>query len=251
MLGGDGLYYVSFDGVARFEIAFRQKTVTLFDIAEDASAEAIAHLLNDHVAPRILAGAGDLVIHASAVEIEGQLAVFLGETGSGKSTLAASLHNAGHRLLGDDAIILETGSHGVVGQSVYPSLRLYPESITAVLDEAVESAPMAHYSKKHRLNMPAIEEADSTPTEVGAFFFLVDDSDDEGVAAHAIAPALTCMGLIENSFALDSDDAATAEKRFQAASQVVECVPGFELSYPWDFDLLPKIHAEIASCLQR
>ncbi len=251
VVGIDGAYYISFDGVARFQIDFADKVVTIFDIADDATSEALAHLLNDHVAPRILAGAGELVIHASAVEIDGHLAVFLGETGAGKSTLAASLHSAGHRLVGDDAIILATSSDTVTGQSVYPSLRLYRESISAVLGDRVESVPMAHYSDKQRLNLPALQEFDGEPIRVGAFFFLIEDPSEDGVAAHAIAPALTCMGLIENGFALDADDADAAAKRFQAASQVVGAVQGYELSYPWDFDLLPEVHAEIAACLQR
>ena len=251
IVGIDGEYYISFDGVARFQIDFTRRIVTIFDMAEDATPEALAHLLNDHVAPRILAGTGELVIHASAVEMDGHLAVFLGETGAGKSTLAASLHGAGHRLVGDDAIILAADSGTITGQSVYPSLRLYRESISAVLGDGVKSVPMAHYSDKQRLNLPTLAEIGSKPVPVGAFFFLIEDPNEKGVAAHAIAPALTCMGLIENSFALDTDDADAAAKRFQAASQVVGSVPGYELSYPWDFDLLPKVHAEIATYLQR
>jgi len=251
VVGIDGAYYISFDGVARFQISFADKAVTLFDVAEDATPEALAHLLNDHVAPRILAGAGDLVIHASAVEINGRLAVFLGETGAGKSTLAASLHSAGHRLVGDDAVILTQGSGGVAGQSVYPSLRLYPESISAVLGEGVDSAPMAHYSQKQRLHLPALEKFDSASVHVGAFFFLIEDPSEDEVAAHAVPPALTCMGLVENSFALDTDDAKAAAQRLQAASQVAGNVAGYELSYPWDFDLLPKVHEEITKCLQK
>ncbi len=250
VVGIDGSYYISFDGVARFQIDFADKVITIFDVADDATSEALVHLLNDHVAPRILAGAGDLVIHASAVEIDGRLAVFLGETGAGKSTLAASLHSAGHRLIGDDAIILSTERDTIAGQSVYPSLRLYPESISAVLGEGVESVPMAHYSEKQRLSLPTNEEPGSKPIPVGAFFFLIEDPSEQGVAAHTIAPALTCMGLIENSFALDTDDADAAATRFQAASKVVGNVQGYELSYPWDFELLPKVHAEIAACLQ-
>jgi len=247
----DGAYYISFDGVARFRADFAEKRVTIFDVADETTSEALAHLLNDHVAPRILAGSGDLVIHASAVEIGGRLAVFLGETGAGKSTLAASLHSAGHRLVGDDAIILATDANTTTGQSVYPSLRLYQESISAVLGDGVESAPMAHYSDKLRLSLPALDELDSTPKPIGAFFFLIDDPSEASVAAHQIPPMLTCMGLVENSFALDTDDASAAAQRLQAASQIVDNVPGFELAYPWDFDLLPKVHAEISQCLQK
>ena len=251
IVGANGRYFISFDGIARFQIDFANETITVFDVAEDATSESLAHLLNDHVAPRVLAGAGEFVIHASAVEIDGRLAVFLGETGAGKSTLAASLHNAGHSLIGDDALILEQNETGVTGRSVYPSLRLYPESISAVLGDGVSATPMAQYSTKQRLNLPQLENSDAAVFPVGAFFFLIEDPDEEGVAAHTIQPALTCMGLIENGFALDKGDAQAAAKRFEAASRIAHGVPGYELSYPWDFELLPQVRAEIEACLQR
>ena len=247
----NGYYFISFDGMARFRIDFANKVITMFDVADDTTSESLAHLLNDHVAPRILAGAGDFVIHASAVEIDGQLAVFLGETGAGKSTLAASLDRAGHRLIGDDALILVRDETGVTGRSVYPSLRLYPESISAVLGDGVASTPMAQYSTKQRLTLPKQGSLDMACFPIGAVFFLIEDPDEDGVASYTIEPALTCMGLIENGFALDKEDVEAAAQRFEAASQIAECVPGYELSYPWDFDLLPQVRAEIEACLQR
>ncbi|MEM8724112.1 MAG: hypothetical protein AAGE86_01185, partial [Pseudomonadota bacterium] len=214
------------------------------------TSEALTHLLYDHVAPRILAGAGELIIHASAVEIEGRLAVFLGETGAGKSTLAASLHNAGHRLIGDDAAILTQTAQGMFGRSVYPSLRLYPESIAAVLGDDVSSAPMAHYSDKKRLNLPSLDDADLSPIPLGGFFFLVDDDGDGQVGSQPLSPGHTCIGLIENSFALDKDDAEAAAKRLEKISRIAHEVPGYELSYPWDFSILPEVHRRVISCMR-
>lgn len=243
-------YCISFDNVARFEVCFARKLVTIFDVGADTTSEALTHLLYDHVAPRILAGAGELIIHASAVAIGGRLAVFLGETGAGKSTLAASLHNAGHRLVGDDAAILAPSPDGFCGRSVYPSLRLYPESIAAVLGEDVSSAPMAHYSDKKRLSLPALDDADLSPIPLGGFFFLVDDDGDGQVGSRTLSPGHTCIGLIENSFALDKDDADAAAKRMEKISHIAREVPGYELSYPWDFNVLPKVHKEILARIQ-
>lgn len=241
----DGSHYICFDGVARFQICFEQRRVTLFDISASATSEALTHLLYDHVAPRILAGVGEIVLHASAVEIDGKLAVFLGETGAGKSTLAASLHKVGHRLIGDDAVIANRTSEGCFGESVYPSLRLYEESIAAVLGGGIAAEPMAHYSKKKRLSTPNLGVSKTGPLALGAFFFLVDEEAEGRVASFPLSPGHTCIGLIENCFALDPEDAGSAAERMQAISGIAQSVPGFELSYPWDYDLLPTVHEEV------
>lgn len=61
---------------------------------------------------------GLLVLHGSAVKIDGQASVFLGDKGAGKSTTAASLVAAGHFILTDDVVALEWDSDG--------PLRLWP-----------------------------------------------------------------------------------------------------------------------------
>ncbi len=54
-----------------------------------------------------LAGCGDVILHASGVEIDGKGYAFIGHAGAGKSTLAASLANDHAALvLGEDTLIL-------------------------------------------------------------------------------------------------------------------------------------------------
>src|SRR5262249_24053304 len=50
---------------------------------------------------------GLLTLHASAVEINGQAAAFIGTKGAGKSTIAAMLHARGHRLIADDIVAMD------------------------------------------------------------------------------------------------------------------------------------------------
>jgi hypothetical protein len=46
--------------------------------------------------------AGDVAVHASAVEIDGRAVLLAGPGRQGKTTLAAAFHRAGHRLLSED-----------------------------------------------------------------------------------------------------------------------------------------------------
>ena len=50
---------------------------------------------------------GRLVLHGSAVEVDGQAVVLLGRKGAGKSTTAAALLARGHRLLTDDLVAVD------------------------------------------------------------------------------------------------------------------------------------------------
>ncbi|QUL37655.1 hypothetical protein [Erythrobacter sp. JK5] len=245
----DGTHLVIFEGVAAFRIDLPDKSVTICDVAADTSSAALEHLLFDQIAPRILEASGELVIHASAVEIAGRLAVFLGETGAGKSTLAASLDRVGHRLIGDDAITITQRGDEFCGKSVYPSLRLFPEAITAVLGTDVESAPMAHYSTKQRVSLPALAGGNHAEIPIAAVIFLVDGEEQDRPAIDRLSPGHTCLGLIEHCFALDPEDARCAAQRLAKISQLANSVPGYELSYAYDFDQLPLVHETILAGL--
>lgn len=83
-----------------------------------------------------------LTLHASAVEINGGAAVFLGGRGWGKSTLAATLCGRGHNLVSDDLVALNFDSvgHPVVIPG-FPQLKLLPEAAAAALGDDPDTLP--------------------------------------------------------------------------------------------------------------
>jgi len=240
-----------FDDIAAFAISIDQKTISIFAVDEDATSDDLDHLLYDHVVPRIIAGHGNPVLHGSALEIDQRIAVFLGDTGAGKSTLAASLHHAGYRLLGDDALIVHSGKDGYSGSSVYPTLRLYPETIAQVLGEGIQTAPMANYSTKRRVQLPTIGRDNPDPLPIGALFFLGDGRDAKDVTKEAIGPGEACMAIMGQSFALDPSQAGPAAKRLEQISGLVEALPCYRLTYPRDFARLKDVHETILSVMRQ
>src|SRR5512146_482892 len=93
---------VEFPGRAIFEYD-RQRAILVKD--EVGDPEHIAHLLVDHVVPRIVALRGDLMLHASgAVGPSGRAYLFLGQAGAGKSTIATQLALRRWALLDDDGV---------------------------------------------------------------------------------------------------------------------------------------------------
>jgi len=240
-------YVVSFDSLARFEVSFASEQITAFDIAPDTDDAALTHLLFDHIAPRILAHQGKLVLHGSAVAIDGKVAVFIGETGAGKSTLAASLGAAGHELLGDDAVIVSYLDGRFWAEPVYPSLRLYSDSIEKILGDQTEFTAMAHYSDKQRVTVS--QPTHTRPFPLAALFVLSGEDGIEAPVAHRPNPAQACIWTLEQSFSLDPQDGAQAANRLNLASRLIENVGTFLLDYPYEYDRLDEVQSLIADCM--
>lgn len=235
---------MSFGQLAQFRISFPDRTVTLAGCHPRTDQDTVDHLLDDHVAPRIVAAGGDLVLHASANVIDGRLAVLLGQTGAGKSTLAASLHAAGHPLLGDDAVVVSGAEDVPAGEAVYPSLRLYRESIEQVFGGGIATSAMAFYSDKRHVAAGCTPPA-AARFPLGAIFILAQGEGDVTLAP--IPPADACIALVENSFALDPMDRAAAMARMAIAARLAARLPAYELAYPYDFALLDEVRARVVA----
>lgn len=76
---------------------------------------------------------GLLVLHASAVAINGNVIAFIGRKGWGKSTTAAMLHRRGHTIVTDDILALENtdGRDPLVFPS-FPQFKLWPDAVAAM-----------------------------------------------------------------------------------------------------------------------
>lgn len=79
---------------------------------------------------------GTLVLHASAVVLEGGAVAVAGPKGAGKSTLCAALARRGYPLLADDVVaVTDRGGAPYVEPGV-PQVRLWAEAARAVAPEA-------------------------------------------------------------------------------------------------------------------
>jgi hypothetical protein len=96
---------------------------------------------------------GRLVLHASAVAIDGEAIIFVGNKGRGKSTMAATLYGRGHQLISDDVVALEIDE---AGQPIvipgFPQFKLYPEAALLCLGDDPEELPelVDGYEKRSR-----------------------------------------------------------------------------------------------------
>jgi len=206
--------------------------------------ETLDHLWHDHILPRQLAHEGALVLHAGGVVVDGRAVALIADTGHGKSTLTASLHAAGHPILGDDALIVARPDGGAPPRvrAVYPSLRLNPDSAAAFFP-GVEGRAMAHYSQKRHLPLG------ETAAEAPLALLVALGPEVPQVAATRLNPAEAVMRIVANSFARDPGDRPRARERMRAAAALAAVVPVWEMRYRRDYATLPEVHATIRRLL--
>ena len=104
-IGDDGVCRFNIEAVAAFAIEAGSRIVV--DPRVDPNAVVVRQFLLG-TGLGILCHQRNLVpLHASCVELNGQLVAFAGNSGAGKSTLAAALARAGHNVVGDDVCVLD------------------------------------------------------------------------------------------------------------------------------------------------
>lgn len=195
----------------------------------------LEHLLLDQILPRLLAQCGELVVHASALAIDGRHALFLGPSGWGKSTLAALLQRNGHGVLSDDCVQLMMTGTRLHAVPTYPSLRLNADSLDAVFANTADTTPVASYSEKHRLAV-APQRLPATSVAVDVLYVLGDPAFcGDSIFITSLSPTEVCMALIQHSFRLDLGDRAATVAQLARCSEIARVTPAFRLDYPRDF----------------
>lgn len=139
----DGAHYLAWPGVA----AFRFDGVHCIDVEPypDAPTSFLAFPLLGPVFGLLLHLRGLVVLHASAVEVKGMSAVFVGDKLAGKSTTAGAFVRAGHRLLTDDLLAVDLVDPIVPRiLPAFAQLKLSDESSSAIPLTDAQALPLAY-----------------------------------------------------------------------------------------------------------
>ena len=132
---------------------------------EDATAAAdCAIYLQGSVFGMLLHQRGLIVLHASAVEVNGKAVLICGRSGLGKSTLAAALCQRGHRLLSDDVSAIafdEAGQAWVSGDA--RQHKLTAGAIDALALDGQRHGPVSRSADKYYVEPLAASSGSNTP----------------------------------------------------------------------------------------
>jgi HPr Serine kinase C-terminal domain len=184
---------------------------------------------------------GHLVLHASAVAIDGEAVVFVGNKGRGKSTMAATLYRRGHELIADDVVALAFENGRPIVVPGYPQFKLYPEAVAASLGDDHKYLPeLAEGYEK--LGRRIGDRFARQPLPLNSIYVL-------GLGPIAtitsIDPQTALLGLIRNSymarFGKQLLTGVEASSHLRQCTRLVRQVPVLRLERPNSLALLPSV----------
>lgn len=215
----------------------RSGSEIIIDPAPEAEDRLLRLCLLGPVLAALLHQRGLLVLHASAVEINGIAVAFLGEKGWGKSTLAAYLQEQQHNLLADDVVAIDLSSDKVSVLPGFPQLKLWP-SAAEYLGLNYEQMPQLQPEldkRAHRLNC----DFPATPRPLGSLYVL---DIGEQVEVEAIRPQEAVVELVCHSYMVRHLAATnTSASNFRQCAAVARAVPVLRLKRPRSLFTLSQI----------
>jgi len=232
----DDIVYLKYPEVGLFRIQAGN------EILVDPAPTVDPTVLRFHILGPALAVAlhqrGQLVLHASAVAVDGNAVVFLGETGVGKSTLAACCADAGHGLLADDLAAVEHQDGEFHLRPGFPSAKLDSETATALNVTGHESAPTGE-SLVDKDYYPATEPTETEQYPVKRVYLLAEDDTPH---LNRLASPEAVAALYRHAYLRKlSERAEESEGVLEMCGRLAAQTPVKRLSRPRDLEQLPAV----------
>ena len=235
-------YWLRFPGISDFKLQPDNNHISSYSNTKIPN-HTISHLLLDQVIPRLLSHNGDLIIHASCVQIDDNGVLFCGNSGWGKSTLAAFFYSEGHPLLTDDCILLRTKKSDMLGTPSYHGIRLLNDSLAQLPNLPETLTDVCHYSQKKRLSLPEEKRVQTLP--ISAIFMLRDPKlpPNDFTTTDNIPRSKAIIELIKHCFPLDiTDRNKTSQQLTSLAGLIKKYKTRFlKLNSPRRMESLPDI----------
>lgn len=236
-------YLLRFPGLADFEVS-RDGTAVAARPVRGTDTATVEHLYLNQLVPLALSRQERPAFHASVVAVPGGCVAFLGRTGAGKSTLAASFALSGAAFLTDDALIIDESQVSPHAMPSHASLRLWSDSVAALIAADTARANQVSYSDKARLLAGGtLAHADAPAPLLAAY--VLGDGDPAEITIRPLTGAARHLAWIRNSFLLDITDRDLLARHFDWTHRIAARVPTFSLDYPRDYGLLPEVRHAI------
>jgi hypothetical protein len=179
----------------------------------------------------------ELVLHASAVQVNGHAVAFVGRSGMGKSTLAAALCDNGCPLVADDVLRVELAD--TIAMRVYPGST--ESRLRMAARDLADSAPSGAVrpTADGRLALRPHTRADR-PLPLAACVVPRPSREATAVSVTRLAPSRALSRMLQFPRVAGWSEPASLAGAFQALADLVEQVPVFEATVPWGPPFRPE-----------
>lgn len=214
-------------------------------LAAGANPALVPILLAGNALAFVLMLAGECVLHASAVRMDGRALAFAGGSGKGKSTLAALFCGGGATLVTDDILRLE---HGPPGPRCFPGgveIRLRPGAgdLAATSGAAhVETTADSRTALRYNAGDPG------TPP-LHAIVIPLPARGRAHLAVRQLEPREALVALLGSPRVGGLEAPELLARQLHSIARVAATVPLYEALVPWgppfDPDLVPALAREV------
>lgn len=217
-------------------ILVRDGREIVVDPSESVHGEIVRNLVVGPALNHLLHQRGYFVLHASAVEIDGEAVVFAASSGQGKTTTATAFLAAGYRVLSDDVAAIERVDEPAI-RGGFPSMKLDPETVQR-LDLPVDP-PERTCEVRDRHFHGLRHDLPASPIPLRRIYLLEDGAREE---IRATEPTRRVMELIENTYtATLHDESDYARRNFDRCTSLAKAVPVERLRRRRRMDVLPEV----------
>jgi hypothetical protein len=241
--------YLRWDEVGEVLISKNGESITCHPFPQTETESFHVYLLGQALS-FALVKRGFEPLHASAVEVGNQSIAFIGDCGLGKSTLAAAFLQAGHRLLTDDLLLLQTRTRAIVAFPGPGRIKLFPKVARKFLADASSGVPLNPKTQKQIIPLNDGQVC-SAAMPLAAIYVLAspNKAHDSGVRITSLTEREAFVRLLENTFNRVIVDPNRLRRHFDAAQALANVMPLRKLSYPRSLEHLPFVREAILSDL--
>lgn len=179
---------------------------------------------------------GLLVLHASAVTMDGNAVVFMGGPGWGKSTLAAALYARGHGVVADDVTAVQLKGENLAVLPGFPQLKLWPDAV-ASLGNGFEKLPQLH-SQVEKRALAVDRDFPQTPLPIKCIYVLEEGNRHE---MEHLQPQEAFIELVRHSYGARVLQTVRASSHFLQCANLAGRVPVCRLKTHRSLRALPDL----------
>jgi hypothetical protein len=215
----------------------RAGTEVLVD-PDPAHDERLLHLaILGPVLASLLQQRGCLVLHASAVEVNGRAVGFLGISGSGKSTTAAALVSHGYPLVADDLLAVWLGGTEPRAARGLPQLKLWPDAIRALGGDPA-LLPLVHGLDSKRAQRTEDTFCERSELPLAGLYVLCDG---RALSIDRLPAGEAFLQIVAHTYGIEWLHETSGPAQFQSRAELVRRIPIRRLQRPSDLELLPQL----------